>query len=92
MPITSIWEWQIYAACRDVDSAVFFRPEGERGPARHARDARAKAVCAGCQVIDACRRHALTVQERYGVWGGLTADERTTILQSDDQPRPDTDT
>jgi WhiB family transcriptional regulator, redox-sensing transcriptional regulator len=30
-------------------------------------------------VIEQCRRHALTVREPYGVWGGLTEDERNTV-------------
>ncbi len=79
-PITPIWEWQMQAACRDMDSAMFFHPSHERGPAAHARDKAAKEICAACPVIDACRRHALTVQESYGVWGGLTARERDVIL------------
>jgi hypothetical protein len=28
-----------------------------------------------------CRSHALTVQEQYGVWGGLSEDERLLLLQ-----------
>jgi len=31
-------------------------------------------------VIAACRAHALSVQEPYGIWGGLSEDDRTTIL------------
>jgi WhiB family transcriptional regulator, redox-sensing transcriptional regulator len=30
-------------------------------------------------VIDQCRRHALTVREPYGVWGGLSEDDRELI-------------
>jgi WhiB family redox-sensing transcriptional regulator len=30
-------------------------------------------------VIEACRSHALTVREPYGVWGGLTEDERESF-------------
>lgn len=80
MPVTDIWDWQLRAACRSVDSAVFFHPEGERGPRRSYRDARAKLVCARCPVIDACRTHAFSVAEPYGVWGGLTETERSTML------------
>lgn len=69
------------AACRDLDSAVFFHPDYERGPARQRRDQLAKQVCARCPVIDSCRRHALEVHEPYGVWGGLTVDERAAMLR-----------
>ncbi|MBW0100871.1 WhiB family transcriptional regulator [Pseudonocardia sp. KRD291] len=79
-PVTRIWDWQLRAACRDVDSTVFFHPPDERGPAAVARDAEAKTVCAACPVIEDCRRHALTVQEPYGVWGGLTSGERHALL------------
>ena len=44
-----------------------------------ARDAAAKAVCASCPVLAQCRAHALEVREPYGVWGGLTEDEREAI-------------
>ena len=75
-PVADVWEWQYQGACRTADPTIFFHPEGERGPRRRARDAAAQAVCATCPVIDACRQHALTVREPYGVWGGMTEDDR----------------
>jgi WhiB family transcriptional regulator, redox-sensing transcriptional regulator len=75
-PVADLWEWQYQGACRQVDPSVFFHPEGERGPARRRRDDAAKAVCASCPVMTQCRQHALTVREPYGVWGGMTEDER----------------
>lgn len=81
VPVTSIWDWQPRAACRDMDSTAFFPPDAERGPAKESRERRAKRVCAGCPVIEACRRHALAVREPYGVWGGLTVAERAAILR-----------
>lgn len=79
-PVAATWEWQMRAACRGRDSAMFFHPEGARGPSRAARETRAQAVCATCPVIKACRRHALSVQEPYGVWGGLTETDRAELL------------
>lgn len=79
-PVTPIWDWQMYAACRDTDSAVFFHPPDERGPAARARDEAAKQICASCPVVAACLRHALEVREPYGVWGGLTTPERDIVL------------
>jgi WhiB family redox-sensing transcriptional regulator len=73
---SGLWSWRLRAACRDVDSAVFFSPDGERGPKRAAREARAKAICAGCPVIRQCALHAIWYGERYGVWGGLSERER----------------
>lgn len=78
-PIADVWEWQLQGACRDYDTTLFFHPEGERGPARRNRDAAAIAVCSSCPVIDSCRKHSLTVKEPYGVWGGLTEDDRERV-------------
>ncbi len=79
-PVMELWEWQYEGACRDADSDLFFHPEGERGAARRRRAEAAKAICAGCPVIDECREQSLAVREPYGVWGGLSEDERTAVL------------
>ena len=75
-----LWEWQVHGACRGMDSARFFYPEGERGPRRERREEAAKEICAQCPVLTDCRAHALQVQEPYGIWGGLTEHERFAIL------------
>ena len=79
-PAADQWDWQLRAACRGMDGAVFFHPWNERGPARQEREERAKAVCAACPVVQSCAAHALTVKEAYGVWGGLTEHERQSML------------
>jgi len=33
-------------------------------------------------VLQQCRTHALSVREPYGVWGGISEDERSSILAS----------
>jgi WhiB family redox-sensing transcriptional regulator len=81
VPVTEIWEWQMRGSCRGMDSAFFFHPEGERGPARADREARAKEVCRTCPVLEQCRRHALSAHEPYGVWGGLSESERDEIIR-----------
>lgn len=80
MPLQDTYDWQYDGACRAVDPETFFSPDAERGPRRRKREAAAKALCAVCPVIDACRDHALRVQEPYGVWGGLSINERDLIL------------
>ena len=79
-PNADLWDWQLVAACRGVDSSLFFHPEGERGAARSAREASAKEVCMRCPVRAECATHALAVREPYGVWGGLTEDEREAMM------------
>ncbi len=81
VPVTDIWDWQMHGACRGMDSGFFFHPEGERGPARANREARAKQICGTCPVLEQCRRHALAVHEPYGVWGGLSEAERDEIIR-----------
>lgn len=78
-PVADLWDWQFAGSCRDADPTLFFHPEGERGPARRNRDEAARAVCRSCPVMQQCREHALAVREPYGVWGGLTEDDRERI-------------
>jgi WhiB family transcriptional regulator, redox-sensing transcriptional regulator len=80
-PVAETYEWQLRGACRGMDSAFFFHPEGERGNAKASREEGAKKVCRTCAVLEQCRRHALAAEEPYGVWGGLSVTERETILR-----------
>jgi len=80
-PNADLWDWQMNGACRGEDPSLFFHPDGERGPAREAREAAAKAICAACPVRTMCAEHALTVREPYGVWGGLSEDDRDAIYR-----------
>jgi WhiB family redox-sensing transcriptional regulator len=84
-PVTSQWEWQYQGACQGLPSEIFFHPDGERGPRRVNREKNAKAICATCPVIAACRAHSLAVQEPYGIWGGLSEDDRTAIIESEEK-------
>lgn len=77
----NLTDWQPFASCRDHPLAAdFYPPLGtERRQVRLARERRAKSVCAACPVSAACLEHAVAVDERYGVWGGLSTDERRAI-------------
>jgi WhiB family redox-sensing transcriptional regulator len=68
--------WQAFAACRDEDRALFFGPDGEAGHAQEAREAEAKAVCAGCISRADCLADAITSGIKHGVFGGTGEDER----------------
>ena len=70
------WEWQLDAACAGLDTAIFYQADNERGSAVRKREMQAKAVCARCPVTRECLRDAMDNHEPYGVWGGLSADER----------------
>lgn len=75
-PVASEWDWQHRGSCRALSPEIFFHPEGERGSARRLRDLAAKEVCAACPVLAQCRTHALRAREPYGVWGGMSEEER----------------
>ncbi|MFF4961043.1 WhiB family transcriptional regulator [Streptomyces sp. NPDC001222] len=77
-PHLSEWSWQSRAACRGMDSSVFFSPMGERGARRRDREERAQSICRTCPVLRACAAFALRTSQTHGVWGGLTESERQT--------------
>lgn len=66
--------WQNRAACRGIDTDIFFPATDEEADA-------AKNICGGCPVRETCLEHALTVREREGVWGGATERERRRIIR-----------
>ena len=78
-PQTELWDWQLDASCRDLDSAIFFPSAGLRGRelARYERDA--KTVCGSCPVVRECRTYAVDAQEPHGIWGGMTTRERAIL-------------
>lgn len=64
--------WVEQAACQGLDVRLFY-PDGGN------RSGRARRVCAGCLVRASCLEHALTTNERWGVWGGKSEDERRAM-------------
>lgn len=79
--ITDGVEWQMRAACRGPQSAVFFPPTvAEAKEERSERERRAKAICAQCTVITECLEYALRIREPHGIWGGLNEQERRRLL------------
>lgn len=65
-------DWHRQANCRGCDPDMFFLPKGQPTEA-------AKAVCAGCVVREDCLEHALTANEKFGIWGGLSRRERLYV-------------
>jgi WhiB family redox-sensing transcriptional regulator len=76
------WEWQLDAACAGLDTSLFYQADNERGSSVRLRERKAKAVCARCPVISNCLKEALKNNEPYGVWGGMSADERYRLLNN----------
>jgi WhiB family redox-sensing transcriptional regulator len=83
IPTARYWSWQDNGLCKSdgVDATVFFNDEMLRGYEKDARESTAKKICTACPVKTECLEHALAVPENYGVWGGLTQDERMGIVK-----------
>ena len=64
--------WQENALCAQTDPEAFFPEKG--GSTREA-----KRICQGCEVRDACLEYALSNDERFGIWGGLSERERRRL-------------
>ena len=67
-------EWMDRAACKGR-TPLFFGIAGERPERRARREAAARRVCAGCEVLLDCREMARANREN-GFWGGETEEER----------------
>ena len=73
--------WQLKAACRGPQAAVFFPPAHfERKDDKEAREREAKAICAACAVRRDCLDYALRIREPHGIWGGLNEFERRSLI------------
>ena len=55
---------------------VFF-PEDEPDPdAREVMTRTAKKLCRSCPIVTECFTYALETNQRYGIWGATSPDER----------------
>lgn len=68
----SAHEWHYQAACKGERTILFFVNDPE------AQD-EAKAVCRRCPVRRRCLDEALDRNEKHGIWGGLTPEERKRL-------------
>ncbi|MCX5066606.1 WhiB family transcriptional regulator [Micromonospora lupini] len=67
-------DWRHLGVCRDEDPELFF-PIGTTGPALLQVE-QAKAVCRRCPVADQCLSWAMESGQEFGVWGGMSEEER----------------
>jgi WhiB family transcriptional regulator, redox-sensing transcriptional regulator len=72
-------DWHYDASCGTADFDVFFGPWREAPSVRAAREAEAKAICAGCAARIPCLEWALRTGTEFGVWGGLSEQERRPL-------------
>jgi len=64
--------WQHWAACKSSDPELFFTERGQPTTP-------AKRICGGCLVREDCLEYAMTIPERFGIWGGLSERERRRL-------------
>ncbi len=83
-------DWRHRAACRDEDGELFFAV-GASGPAL-LQIAEAKTVCRRCPVARQCLDLALDEGLDYGVFGGLSEDERRALKRRNARTRARTQT
>lgn len=68
-------DWRDSATCSGLPHALFF-PVGE---AIDDAIAQAKAICSVCPVTDDCLEFALETNQRSGIWGGASEEDRKAL-------------
>ena len=61
--------WAGDALCAEVGGDIHFPEKGEP-------TAPAKRVCMACEVRHECGEYAITRNERFGIWGGMSERQR----------------
>lgn len=64
--------WQDRALCAEVGDDFWF-------PEKGGKVAAAKRVCVACEVRAECLEWALAHDEKSGIWGGLSGQERRRL-------------
>ncbi|MBT9255407.1 WhiB family transcriptional regulator [Phycicoccus sp. KQZ13P-1] len=67
-------EWMERSACRGEDPELFYAGTGDK-----AAIAAARRICRPCEVRADCLTYALQIDDRHGIWGGLTTGQRARL-------------
>jgi WhiB family redox-sensing transcriptional regulator len=67
--------WRADAACSGFQHSLFF-PTAETDTTTIER---AREICMSCPVTYDCLEYALETNQRAGIWGGTTEDERRSV-------------
>lgn len=67
-------EWRHRAACRGEDPELWFPLTHATAQIRVAKD-----ICVDCPVQSECLEWAIATGQDFGIWGGLTSDERRVL-------------
>jgi WhiB family redox-sensing transcriptional regulator len=72
--------WYERAKCLGADPDLFF-PARASSPTE-AQLQSAKDICALCPVREECLQYALSNDEQFGIWGGLSEEERRALRRN----------
>ena len=65
-------DWQLDGLCTQTDPDLFF-------PVNAAQQKAATKICAECPVRILCANFAIQTNQEFGVWGGLTEEDRKQL-------------
>ena len=81
--ITNDLSWQEDAQCSKPDAPYMFPSAQDDEGVRQAKE-----TCRWCPVREQCLSGAMERGEQYGVWGGLTPEERRQLQDWLEKSRP----
>ena len=76
--LTPPGDWATDGACWNHPTPdLWFPDKGDNVSSRVA-----KQICAECPVLSTCRQYSLDTRQGYGIWGGLSADDRRKLRRA----------
>ena len=67
--------WQLQANCDETNTELFFSE-------LKSKVEKAKALCGSCAVASECLQFAIDTKIEFGIFGGVTADERKALVHN----------
>jgi WhiB family redox-sensing transcriptional regulator len=77
LPKYSEVNWE-QAGCTDVYPDLFYQVEEERSTQAYDFINSLRSICTACPIWKECLSYAIE-NEQYGMWGGMTSQERASI-------------
>lgn len=77
MPRYTEVNWEV-GACKGAPTNLFYVVEEDRSVNKYIDVGILRTMCGGCPIYKSCLSYALE-HENYGVWGGMTTQERNAF-------------
>ena len=78
--------WKEHAACAHAVTRGYATPD-EWFPTANGMSRKAREICDECPVRAECLQYAMASNARYGIWAGLTAEQRDKQRRQDKRRR-----